>query len=186
MRPRSSTSTSARTRLTAHHHRAFHSSRAASASAKDSTTPADRATTAESTWTRPHRPSQDADDDVVPEYYIARKRQGAEIAERKEEEGGLMTQLLNEGITAQTQARQEKIPVEVRLDDGTVLHPSGFEPPTPETDFHPESSKTLAVGEDDSLLATVKVHWDDALSPVSEEEAGDASEPTPSGAARSS
>ena len=40
-----------------------------------------------SSWARPHKPSQDADDNVVPSYYVERKRQRSEIAERKEEEG---------------------------------------------------------------------------------------------------
>lgn len=65
LRYRSSTSasspsvvTSTRTCLTAHHHRTFYSSRAASESAKDDTTPADRATMGEPTWARLHKPSQ--------------------------------------------------------------------------------------------------------------------------------
>ncbi|EED77268.1 predicted protein [Postia placenta Mad-698-R] len=105
-----------------------------------------------STWARPHKPSQDADDNVVPSYY------------RKEEEGGLMAELsagiLSEGVAAKTRAREEKIPVEVRdPKTGTVRHPSGFEPPTPETHFHPAAAKTPT--EDHPMLATVKQLWDE-------------------------
>ncbi|PSR75148.1 hypothetical protein PHLCEN_2v9291 [Hermanssonia centrifuga] len=149
------------------HHRGFHSSVRILDSPKDSTTPEDRSQIKGSSWSKPHKPSQDADDNVVPTYYIERKRQLDEISERKEEEGGLMAQLsagiLSEGIAAQTRAREEKIPVEVVREDGTVVHASGFEPPTPETDFHPMASKVAT--EDDPLLTTVKVTWDEALSP---------------------
>ena len=98
-----------------------------------------------STWSKPPKEPQDAHDDVVPVYYVERKRQLDDITERKEEEGSLMAELsagiLSEGIAAQTRVREEKIPVEVVLEDGTVAHPSGFEPPTPETDFHPIAAK---------------------------------------------
>ena len=104
-----------------------------------------------SEWSRPPRPSQDADDDVVPSYYL----------ERKEEEGGLMNDLsagiLGDGLAASTKLREEKIPVEVRLPDGTVAHPSGFEPPTAETEFHPIAAKVDT--EEDPLIATVKQPW---------------------------
>lgn len=147
------------------------------------TTHADRAKIIESAWSRPHKPSQDADDNVVPAYYIERKRQRDMISERKESEGGLMSQLaagiLSEGIAAQTRVRDEKIPVEVRLEDGSVLHPSGFEPPTPETDFHPVSSKAPTV--DDPLFTTIKVRWDEALAPEDHIGAG-SSASAPSGA----
>ncbi|KAI0631622.1 hypothetical protein C8Q77DRAFT_1060884 [Trametes polyzona] len=116
-----------------------------------------------STWSRPPRPSQDAQDDVVPTYYVERKKQRDHISQRKEEEGGLMAELnagiLSEGLAAKTRVREEKIPVEVRLPDGTIAHPSGFEPPTPETDFHPVAAKVPT--EDDPLVATVKQPWDD-------------------------
>lgn len=117
-----------------------------------------------STWARPHKPSQDADDNVVPSYYVERKRQRDAVAERKEEEGGLMAELsagiLSEGVAAKTRAREEKIPVEVRdPKTGTVRHPSGFEPPTPETHFHPAAAKTPT--EDHPMLATVKQLWDE-------------------------
>lgn len=117
-----------------------------------------------SSWARPHRPSQDADDNVVPTYYVERKKQRSAVAERKEEEGGLMAELsagiLSEGVAAKTRAREEKIPVEVvDLEDGTVRHPSGFEPPTPETDFHPAAAKTPT--EEHPILATVKQLWDE-------------------------
>ncbi|KAH8105457.1 hypothetical protein BXZ70DRAFT_871021, partial [Cristinia sonorae] len=130
----------------------------------------DRANIPASSWARPPKPSQDADDNVVPTYYIERKRQRDTIAERKEEEGGLMAELsagiLSEGIAAQTRVLPEKIPVEVTMPDGTVVHPSGFIPPTPETDFHPLASKVAT--EDDPMLTTVKIPWDEALSPSPE------------------
>ena len=117
-----------------------------------------------SSWARPHKPSQDADDNVVPSYYVERKRQRSEIAERKEEEGSLMAELnagiLSEGLAAEMKIREEKIPVEV-LDpkEGVVLHPSGFQPPTPETEFHPSAAKKST--EDHPLLETIKQRWDD-------------------------
>lgn len=155
--------------------RLFHSSaasRAENASEKPPRTdPEERANIPTSSWARPHKPSQDADDDVVPIYYIERKRQRDTIAERKEEEGGLMSELsagiLSEGVAAQTRTLPEKIPVEVKMPDGSVVHPSGFEPPTPETDFHPMASKQAT--EDDPLLTTVKVTWDEALTPATED-----------------
>lgn len=115
-----------------------------------------------SSWSRPPKPSQDSDDNVVPSYYVERKKQWDDISERKEEEGGLMYELnagiLSEGLAAKTRVRDEKIPVEVRLPDGTITHPSGFEPPTPETDFHPVAAKVPM--EDDPLAATSKQTWD--------------------------
>ncbi|KAK7679050.1 hypothetical protein QCA50_017994 [Cerrena zonata] len=136
----------------------------------DDTTGRDRANIPASAWSRPHKPSQDADDNVVPVYYVERKKQRDTISERKEEEGGLMAELsagiLSDGVAAQTKVIPEKIPVEVREPDGSVRHPSGFEPPTPETDFHPTASKTAT--EDDPLLTTVKITWDAALAPEPE------------------
>jgi len=101
-------------------------------------------------------------EDVVPPYYIERKRQRASIAERKESEGSLMAELnagiLSEGLAAEIKHREEKIPVEVLdLQDGTVRHPSGFEPPTPETHFHPAAAKTPT--EDHPIMSTVKIPW---------------------------
>ncbi|CDO68558.1 hypothetical protein BN946_scf184998.g55 [Trametes cinnabarina] len=121
-----------------------------------------------SSWSRSHRPSQDASDDVVPTYYVERKKQRDQIAERKEEEGGLMAELnagiLSEGLAAQTRVREEKIPVEVRLPDGRVAHPSGFTPPTPETEFHPVAAKIPT--EEHPLVATVKQTWDEREFPI--------------------
>ncbi|KAH9939675.1 uncharacterized protein BXZ73DRAFT_99291 [Epithele typhae] len=101
-----------------------------------------------SSWSRPPRPSQDAEEDVVPTYYLERKKQRASISERKEQEGGLMAELnagiLADGLAAGTRAREEKMPVEVRLPDGSVEHPSGFAPPTAETDFHPVAAKVAS------------------------------------------
>ena len=81
----------------------------------------------------------------MPPFYVERKKQRDSISQRKEEEGGLMAELnagiLSEGLAAETRVRDEKMPVEVRLPDGTISHPSGFEPPTPETDFHPVAAR---------------------------------------------
>ncbi|EMD35843.1 hypothetical protein CERSUDRAFT_53131, partial [Gelatoporia subvermispora B] len=91
-----------------------------------------------SSWDSPSRSAKYASqpEEVVPPYYIERKRQRESISERKEEEGSLMAELsagiLSEGLAAQTRHREEKIPVEVEIKDGVVLHPSGFVPPTPE------------------------------------------------------
>lgn len=126
-----------------------------------------RANIPTSSWSRPPKDSQDAHDHIVPTYYIERKRQREMISERKEEEGGLMAELsagiLSEGVAAQIKVLPEKIPVEIKELDGTIRHPSGFEPPTPETEFHPLASKTAT--EDDPLLTTIKIPWDEALSP---------------------
>lgn len=75
--------------------------------------------------------------------------------------------ILSEGVAASTRVFPEKIPVEVKELDGTIRHPSGFEPPTPETDFHPIASKTPNV--DHPLLTTFKVSWEEVLSPSSVE-----------------
>ncbi|KAI0791338.1 hypothetical protein C8Q75DRAFT_732439 [Abortiporus biennis] len=147
--------------------RSIHSS--ASRNAKDASLSdsVQRAKIVTSSWSRPPKPSQDAYDNIVPSYYIERKRQRDSISERKEEEGGLMAELsagiLSDGVAAQTKVLPEKIPVEVREADGTVRHPSGFEPPTPETKFHPVASKHATV--DNPLLTTVKLTWDEALAP---------------------
>lgn len=161
------------------HRRAFHSSARACASEPKAQTPkttaGQRAKIDESSWTRPHKPSQDADDNVVPAYYVERKRQLDDIAERKEEEGGLMAQLsagiISEGIAAQTRVREGKVPVEIVEEDGTVRLPSGFEPPTPATDFHPVVAMPPA--EDDTpILTAEKVSWDEALVPAEDAVAG--------------
>lgn len=132
-------------------------------------------------WSRPPKPSQDSEDDVVPSYYIERRRQLDDIAERKETEGGLMSQLaagiLSEGIAAQTRVRKEKVPVEVRESDGTVRLPSGFEVPTPATEFHPVvarnaiKGKAMAQSQGAGSLSSVKLSWDEALRPVPKKEA---------------
>ncbi|KAI0776885.1 hypothetical protein BD413DRAFT_456809, partial [Trametes elegans] len=149
------------------HARGFHTSAAARMSS-DKTSTEDRKKTRTSSWSRPPRPSQDARDDVVPTYYVERKKQRDQISQRKEEEGGLMAELnagiLSEGLAAKTRVREEKIPVEVRLADGSVAHPSGFQPPTPETEFHPVAAKVPT--EDHPLVATVKQPWDEREFPV--------------------
>ncbi|KAH9916083.1 uncharacterized protein B0H18DRAFT_76703 [Fomitopsis serialis] len=126
-----------------------------------------------SSWDTPERQTvltrrqreENTRDDVVPTYYIERKRQRSSIAERKEEEGGLMSELnagiLSEGLAADMRVREEKIPVEVRIPhEGTVRHPSGFEPPTPETEFHPTAAKVAT--EDHPVIATKKIQWHDS------------------------
>ncbi|KAI0919809.1 hypothetical protein AcV5_001777 [Taiwanofungus camphoratus] len=112
-----------------------------------SSSPASRSTIPTSSWDSPHRSTNQSayPDDVVPPYYVERKRQRDDIEERKEEEGSLMAELnagiLSEGLSAQMRTREEKIPVEVVEEDGKVRHASGFEPPTAETDFHPVAAK---------------------------------------------
>ncbi|KAI0740340.1 hypothetical protein C8Q76DRAFT_707320 [Earliella scabrosa] len=147
------------------HIRAFHTSPAARRPNQDDSSSFERRRQdiPTSAWSRPPRPSQDSDDNVVPTYYVERKKQRDSISQRKEEEGGLMAELnagiLSEGLAAETRVRDEKMPVEVRLPDGTISHPSGFEPPTPETDFHPVAAKVPT--EEHPLVATVKQPWDE-------------------------
>ena len=126
----------------------------------------DRAQIQGSAWSKPPQASQDADENVVPAYYVERKRQRDAITQRKEEEGGLMAELnagiLSDGLAARTRVREEKIPVEVRAADGSVVHPSGFEPPTPETAFHPAAAKVPEGQPDpDAPVATMKQLWDE-------------------------
>ncbi|EIW52878.1 uncharacterized protein TRAVEDRAFT_155650 [Trametes versicolor FP-101664 SS1] len=150
------------------HARGFHSSASTRLADDDPDSLKSRKSLPGSAWSRPPRESQDAQDHVVPTYYIERKKQRDDISQRKEEEGGLMAELnagiLSEGLAAKTRVRDEKIPVEVRLPDGTIAHPSGFEPPTPETDFHPVAAKVPS--EDDPLVATLKQTWDEREFPV--------------------
>jgi len=145
--------------------RAYHSS---SRRTNSSTSHDQRSQMPASAWSRPPKESQDANDNVVPSYYIERKRMRDTISERKEEEGGLMSELsagiLSDGVAAQTKVIPEKIPVEVLDADGTVRHPSGFEPPTAETEFHPVAAK-VATEDDHPLLTTIKQTWDEALAP---------------------
>ncbi|KAH9942627.1 hypothetical protein B0H21DRAFT_522514 [Amylocystis lapponica] len=149
--------------------RAFHFSirRSADESDEPSTSAKDRTAITGSSWSRPPKPSQDANDHVVPTYYIERKRQRDSISERKEEEGGLMSELsagiLSEDVAAHTRTRDEKIPVEVKGPDGVIRHPSGFEPPTPETEFHPVAAKTATEDEPGSIVSTVKQLWDERI-----------------------
>ncbi|EPQ53157.1 hypothetical protein GLOTRDRAFT_117233 [Gloeophyllum trabeum ATCC 11539] len=80
------------------------------------------------------RAPPDRSEDVVPDYYIERKRQRDAIAERKEQEGDLMYELsagiIADALTATTQRSQPKIPVEFTDEHGAVHHPSGFAVPT--------------------------------------------------------
>ena len=104
----------------------------------------------------------------MPAYYVERKRQLDEIAGRKETEGGLMSQLsagiLSEGIAAQTRPREGKIPAEIVDEDGTVRYPSGFEVPTPATEFHPVAALP-PLETDEPLVKDGKVSWEEALAP---------------------
>jgi hypothetical protein len=113
--------------------------------------------------------SQDTYDNVIPAYYIERRRQRDEISERKEVEGGLMAQLsagiLSEGIAAQTRVREEKVPVEVVEADGTVRFASGFEPPTLSNDFHPVVAARKPENDIVPGASTIKASWDEVLSP---------------------
>ncbi|ETW76418.1 hypothetical protein HETIRDRAFT_480544 [Heterobasidion irregulare TC 32-1] len=92
---------------------------------------------------------QDDPDAVVPTYYVERKKQRDSIEERKETEGSLMYEL-NAGVlsndiaAAQLRTRVEKVPFEVTEMDGTVRHPSGFEPPTPAHEFRTPPFKVPA------------------------------------------
>lgn len=157
-----------------HQARAYHSSVPRSSDMdKSHTTPSERAEIPTSSWSRPHKPSQDADDNVVPAYYIERRRQLDDIAERKEAEGGLMAQLsagiLSEGIAAETRPREEKIPPEVIEEDGTVRLPSGFEPPTPATEFHPVAAFP-PLDTDEPLVKPGNATWEEVLAPAEGDE----------------
>jgi len=79
-------------------------------------------------------------DSFVPPYYIERQRQREAIAERKDQEGGLMHELsagiLSDDVAATTRRAHNKIPTEHTL-DGVLMHPSGFIVPTPGDAFEP-------------------------------------------------
>ena len=95
-----------------------------------------------STPSRPLAARADDPDNVVPQFYVDRKLLRAVAEEGEEGHTDLMHELLGDEVAAQMRDREEKIPVEVVLDDGSVAHPSGFVPPTAETDFHPVAAKT--------------------------------------------
>lgn len=111
------------------------------------TTRGQRGTIPTSSWDTPARSTMSSTDPdtIVPPFYIERKKQRDSISERKEEEGELMYELsagiLSDDFSAHHRVREEKIPVEVQGHDGVMRHPSGFEPPTAETDFHPTAAK---------------------------------------------
>ncbi|KAJ7475191.1 hypothetical protein B0H11DRAFT_2034470 [Mycena galericulata] len=46
-------------------------------------------------------------------------------------------------VSAETSSRRGKVPFEVRREDGTVSHPSGFEPPTATDDFEHSGNSTI-------------------------------------------
>ena len=71
-------------------------------------------------------------DEYVPPYYIERKRQRDSIEDRKEQEGGLMTELsagvLAGGVSASTEPRDQKKPTAYATQEGvqTAQHPPEF------------------------------------------------------------
>ena len=78
---------------------------------------------------------QDDPDAVVPTYYVERKKQRDSIEERKETEGSLMYELnagvLSDDIAASMRRDPRKVPTEFEVDDGVIVHPSGFTVPSP-------------------------------------------------------
>jgi len=81
--------------------------------------------------------SKDTSEEVIPLYYIERKRARDTLAERKEKEGDFMYTLtagiLSDGLAASTRRLEAKIPTEHLHPDGRLLHASGYEVPTPGT-----------------------------------------------------
>ncbi|KAJ7902709.1 hypothetical protein B0H14DRAFT_1145066 [Mycena olivaceomarginata] len=71
-------------------------------------------------------------------------------------------------VTAETSSRKGKVPSEVRLEDGTVSHPSGFEPPTAADEFEHShlGARPLAVGgstrglHTTALVRAAEAEWD--------------------------
>ncbi|KAI0340958.1 hypothetical protein BDW22DRAFT_1430602 [Trametopsis cervina] len=111
--------------------------------------------------------AQDTYDNVIPAYYIERRRQLDMISERKEMEGSLMAQLaagiLSEGIAAQTRVREEKVPVELIERDGSVRYASGYMPPTSSAGFHPRVAAMMPEDGSSEAQNTAKVSWDEVL-----------------------
>jgi hypothetical protein len=91
---------------------------------------------------------RESDDDITMRYYIERKAERESVEERKAIEGDLMPALsaniITEGFGVQITAKEEKVPVEILAEDGTVQHASGFVPPTP-AEVH-EASGVVAHG----------------------------------------
>ncbi|KAJ7334742.1 hypothetical protein DFH08DRAFT_292391 [Mycena albidolilacea] len=71
-------------------------------------------------------------------------------------------------VTAETSSRRGKVPSEVRLEDGTVSHPSGFEPPTAADEFEHShlGVRPLVVGgskrglHTTALVRAAEAEWD--------------------------
>ncbi|KAJ6602480.1 hypothetical protein DFH09DRAFT_1019623 [Mycena vulgaris] len=61
-------------------------------------------------------------------------------------------------VTAETSSRRGKVPFEVRRPDGTVSHPSGFEPPTAADDFEHSGNSTVDshIGQQPLVLPSAK------------------------------
>ena len=117
----------------------------ATATGQSSTTASERRGIRTSAWDPPSRSTNDPDS-VVPQFYVERKKMRAAIDEQKAAHTDLMhelnTNILADDVAAHIMPREEKIPVEITLEDGTVAHPSGFVPPTGETEFHPIAAKS--------------------------------------------
>ncbi|KAJ7730860.1 hypothetical protein DFH07DRAFT_158656 [Mycena maculata] len=64
-------------------------------------------------------------------------QQTAAVAKRVLEEEDLVD------VSAETSSRHGKVPFEVRHEDGTVSHPSGFKPPTAADDFEHSANTTV-------------------------------------------
>ncbi|KII84725.1 hypothetical protein PLICRDRAFT_701478 [Plicaturopsis crispa FD-325 SS-3] len=77
-------------------------------------------------------------------------RQTAAVAERVLEEDFT-------DVSADTRARNSKVPWEIRREDGRVEHPSGFVPPTPMHGF-----KVSMSADPPSLVSRRDTHWDDS------------------------
>lgn len=91
---------------------------------------------------------RETDEEIALRFYVERKAEREQIAERKAVEGDLMPTLsaniISEGFDAAITAKEEKIPAEVVAEDGTVQHASGFVPPTPREVF--EAAGVIAHG----------------------------------------
>ncbi|KAJ7159829.1 hypothetical protein C8R43DRAFT_1063933 [Mycena crocata] len=59
-------------------------------------------------------------------------------------------------VTAETSSRRGKVPFELRREDGTVSHPSGFEPPTAADDFEHSGNSTVDshIGQQPTVLGS--------------------------------
>lgn len=112
---------------------------ASTSALKDASSPSPSGTSSCSTLAEPNPRSTETDPSLASPtdvQSLARQRQA--IQERKEQEGGLVSELtagiLTGGVSASTEPGQEKIPREFPVDgeeEMTTQHPSGFVPPNP-------------------------------------------------------